>query len=133
MLSQQSQYHSISFENTKVAYCWASTKRDIVYCLVYGVTVHVRLWGYNLTWHDSPSLWREEVMRYYYWYLNFWLTSWKITRRVNDPMVNPQYRISFLGSNVHSRHICMANGPSVTERRIFEFIYFPINLHGVLN
>ena len=39
----------------------------------------------------------------------------------------------FLGSNLHLRHTCRANGPSVTVRRIFEFVLFPINLHGVSN
>ena len=44
-----------------------------------------------------------------------------------------QYWISFLGSNVHPWHIWAEKGPSVTAQRIFELVYFPMNLHGISN
>ena len=44
-----------------------------------------------------------------------------------------QYGFFFSVSNIHPRHICMAKGPSVTAQRIFEFVNFPMNLHGISN
>ena len=41
-----------------------------------------------------------------------------------------QYGTSFSGSNVH---IWAQNGSSVTAWQLFEFIHFPMNLHGVSN
>ena len=50
--------------------------------------------------------------------------------RHSDTVAVTQYGISFLGSNVH---LWVENGPSVTERKLFESIHFPMNLHGISN
>ena len=44
-----------------------------------------------------------------------------------------QYGFFFLWSPVHSRHICMATGPSATVWRLFEFVHCPINLCCISN
>ena len=49
------------------------------------------------------------------------------------PLGHLPYEFFILGSNVHLRHICMVNGPSVTAWRIFKFVHCPINLHSISN
>ena len=44
-----------------------------------------------------------------------------------------QYGFFFLGLNVHFDIFGRRNGPSVTVRRIFEFVHCPINLSGISN
>ena len=55
-----------------------------------------------------------------------------IITRLIIQLVNT-YGFFFLWSTIHPRHICPANGPSVTVRRLFEFVHCPINLCGVSN
>ena len=42
-----------------------------------------------------------------------------------------QYGISFFPLNVHLWHISASNVWSVTWRRLFEFIHFPMNFNGI--
>ena len=48
-----------------------------------------------------------------------------------DKLLTSQYRFFFLGSTIHPRHICTEKGPSVTARRLFVFINFPMSLHTI--
>ena len=44
-----------------------------------------------------------------------------------------QYGFSFSGSNVHPWYIWAEKGPSVTARRIYEFVHFLMNFPGISN
>ena len=41
--------------------------------------------------------------------------------------------ISFLGLNIHFDIFAHRNGPSVTVKRIFEYVHYPIGLSGISN
>ena len=57
------------------------------------------------------------------WIVHSW--SWHVTVL--------QYEFFFLGLNLHFDIFARRNGPSVTVRRIFEFVHCPMNLCGVSN
>ena len=75
------------------------------------------------------------------WWRGLGVALWNLPSRsrvtpvsIQDGVLHgDQYGFFFLWSTVHPRQIFTAIGPSITVRRLFEFVHCPTNLRGISN